>query len=224
MNCEFIRYLPSFTELRSTEGELIIGNDKNISLQGFKSLYEAEGTTYLDFKCDAGAMHESFSAQTKLAIERKGKPQNFLTYCKYSNDQWIATFGSNTLIYKDQKPYGVLCSMEPVENNGMLDLSRFVFTENFQSIKSKDQFSFTINGFKDDFDLTEREKQVVFHLIRGRTSKTIADRLKITKRTVDFHLDNLKTKLNCPNKEALVEKLIAEGFMSLLPESMFPIR
>ena len=220
MNYEFVRYLPSFAELRAVTGELIIGNDRNLSIQGFGSLEEAEGTGYCDFKCDAVAMQDSFEAQNKLAIRRKGDPQYFLSYCKYSHGEWIATFGSKTLIYQDQKPYAILCTMDYTQKLGLLDLSRFVFKESMQAKAKKNQFDYSIDEFKDNFSLTEREKQVVFYLLRGKTSKAIAEVLHISKRTSDFHIENLKLKLGCNNKEALIEKLMVEGYLSLLPKSI----
>ena len=221
----FIEKLPNYSELRAVNGELIIGNKKSISIVGFDSMKEAEGTTYLDFKCEAASQYKSFLLQDKLALKKQGEPQYFITLAKYFNDEWIATFGSKTLIYEKDEPYAIFCSMDNVAKLGLIDISRFIFRHyKDQTNGHKKQFTYLIDEFQDNYDLTEREKQVVFYLIRGKTSKGIADRLKISKRTADFHIDNLKFKFHCTNKEHLIEKLITEGFLTLLPASIFNLK
>ena len=44
--------------------------------------------------------------------------------------------------------------------------------------------------------LTERELETLTWAARGETSYGIAQVLGLTKRTVDFHIDNTRTKLN----------------------------
>ncbi len=58
------------------------------------------------------------------------------------------------------------------------------------------------------YDLSEREMQVLQHLINGHSSKIIADKLNISFHTVRSHLKNIYTKLhvNC-GKEAIAKAL-----------------
>jgi DNA-binding CsgD family transcriptional regulator len=46
--------------------------------------------------------------------------------------------------------------------------------------------------------LNEREIEVLTWVARGKTSGQIAQTLRLTKRTVDFHLDNARMKLGAP--------------------------
>ena len=45
-------------------------------------------------------------------------------------------------------------------------------------------------------NLTEREVETLTWAARGKTSSEIAQILGLTKRTVDFHIDNARVKLN----------------------------
>ena len=47
--------------------------------------------------------------------------------------------------------------------------------------------------------LTEREREVFGHVIRGRLNKQIADDLRIAERTVKCHRGNITTKLGVPS-------------------------
>jgi DNA-binding response OmpR family regulator len=49
-------------------------------------------------------------------------------------------------------------------------------------------------------DLTEREVETLTWAARGKTSSEIATILGLTKRTVDFHIDNARLKLNATSR------------------------
>ena len=55
--------------------------------------------------------------------------------------------------------------------------------------------------------LSNREHQVLEHLIEGQTQQDIADSLYICVRTVKFHCGNIYQKLDVKNKNELIEKL-----------------
>lgn len=51
--------------------------------------------------------------------------------------------------------------------------------------------------------LTDREKEVLSFLIKGRSSKGIAQALSISPRTVDNHIRNMMDKLGCHSRESI---------------------
>jgi DNA-binding response OmpR family regulator len=58
-------------------------------------------------------------------------------------------------------------------------------------------------------ELNDREVETLTWAARGKTSAEIAVILGITKRTVDFHVDNARTKLGAPTRTAAVIKAAA---------------
>lgn len=48
--------------------------------------------------------------------------------------------------------------------------------------------------------LTKREVEVLSLVIEGKSSKEVADQLFVSKRTVDFHLANIYSKLSVTNR------------------------
>lgn len=58
--------------------------------------------------------------------------------------------------------------------------------------------------------LTEREKDVAKLLVTGATIKDIGVALRISPRTVESHVENMKDKLNCSRKSSLVKQLYKE--------------
>jgi len=69
-----------------------------------------------------------------------------------------------------------------------------------------------LNKFRIDTNLsvkiTRREIECLYLLSLGKTSKSIAISLGIAPRTVNHYIEQLKLKLNCYNREQLVNKFI----------------
>lgn len=65
--------------------------------------------------------------------------------------------------------------------------------------------------------LTKRELEILSLVVEGHSSKKIADLLFISKRTVDFHLDNIYTKLQVSNRMQAMQRARRLG---LLPHDL----
>jgi LuxR family quorum-sensing system transcriptional regulator SolR len=60
-------------------------------------------------------------------------------------------------------------------------------------------------------NLTAREKEVLKLVAAGMTSQVIADRLNLSKRTADFHIEEATTKLGAENRTDAAVKAIVLG-------------
>ncbi|PHQ81968.1 MAG: hypothetical protein COB66_01005 [Coxiella sp. (in: Bacteria)] len=68
-------------------------------------------------------------------------------------------------------------------------------------IKNLSQY---IENNSDFNSLTKRERHVLQFLAMGCTTKIVAARLQLSARTIETHVENLKTKMNVHSKAALV--------------------
>ena len=59
-------------------------------------------------------------------------------------------------------------------------------------------------AIEDDEALSERELEVLLEICKGLSNQQIADKLFISKRTVDKHRANILDKTGCPNTANLV--------------------
>ena len=69
-----------------------------------------------------------------------------------------------------------------------------------------ERFYFKIEGGKLVY-LTQRELDCVMHLMLGKTVAKTAESLGLSKRTVESYVINMKKKLACRTKLALLEKV-----------------
>lgn len=63
-------------------------------------------------------------------------------------------------------------------------------------------------GFDISSDLSSRERSVCEHIIKGLSASEIAKRIGLSKRTVEYYIENIKFKLNCLFKSELVQKCL----------------
>lgn len=55
-----------------------------------------------------------------------------------------------------------------------------------------------------EFDLSKKEQEIMFMITEGKSNKAIADEMKITERTVEFHKTNIYKKTNSKSVADLV--------------------
>lgn len=89
------------------------------------------------------------------------------------------------------------------------------------SFKQKNKFGaeqFSINKpIKDN--LTKREKETLFYLCYGLTTKKIAAIMQLSYRTIETYIENIKSKLGCDNKHQIIEYAVSKGYVSILPHN-----
>ncbi len=56
--------------------------------------------------------------------------------------------------------------------------------------------------------ISKREREVIYHLLRGNTAKRIAFLLGISYRTVERHLENIRLKTGAHNRTELIELMM----------------
>lgn len=63
--------------------------------------------------------------------------------------------------------------------------------------------------------LSDREMEVLTFVAEGFTSKEVAEKLNVSKSTVDFHLENVYKKLKVRNRLQAVRVAVREGILDV---------
>lgn len=68
----------------------------------------------------------------------------------------------------------------------------------------------------EQIQLTQREHEIIALIADGHSAKGIAQKLQLSSRTVERHIENCRLKLHARNTSQLVSRAITDGH--LLPE------
>lgn len=64
-----------------------------------------------------------------------------------------------------------------------------------------------------DYGLSDREREILHHLVEGRTKKQIADALFLSPHTIDGHIRNIYAKLQVHTRTGAVAKALKENLL-----------
>lgn len=76
---------------------------------------------------------------------------------------------------------------------------------------------YTLNDNQNKYELTSRECECVFLLIRGKSAKEIGALLSLSKRTIESYIENIKNKMDCKNKAEILVKAVLNGYHNHIP-------
>ncbi len=74
-------------------------------------------------------------------------------------------------------------------------------------IKSQKIDRYYLDNIAEELYLTQREAECLKHLKEGMNYYDIAEKLNITRHTVQLHFNNIRAKLNCEGKKELLDRI-----------------
>jgi DNA-binding NarL/FixJ family response regulator len=123
---------------------------------------------------------------------------------------YLMELGANGYLMKDADPDEFELAIRTVHKEG------FYFNEHVShamlgSLKQKTK---KIPSLGNNFQITEREMDVLQLIAQGMTTTEIGEKLFISNRTVEGHRKNLLSKLDARNTASLIMKAIKAGLIS----------
>ena len=113
--------------------------------------------------------------------------------------------GASGYLLKDSSPEKIISSIKEVLAGGApmnMKIAHKVL-ELFSQFKKK----------KSDYGLTEREKEILQHIVEGLTKQQIADKLFLSFHTVNTHIKNIYLKLHVNSISSAVSKVYKENIL-----------
>ena len=175
--------------LNSTEQEKMISHDLNKFFNFQHSL------TYLQKQEEFFDMYHFLSSDSSIYKLSQKFFRHFIFYFKEQTRQFLGAFDSERIKIPIQQDRETEEGSEK-ENSFLesIDIKRYY-----------------LDGALENQYLTKREVDCLNWCLLGKTAEEIALILKIEKRTVENHLSNIKTKLNCYKQSRLLATAIKQG-------------
>ncbi|AJR05689.1 LuxR family transcriptional regulator [Photobacterium gaetbulicola] len=152
----------------------------------------------------------------KLLDNQPHKNKNFMQLVKDANELGLKN-GLSIPFRSGKGEVGIMClGVDNCTHASVKQLNKILpyahtfsmhLFETFRSLLSIESVQ------EPETELTNREKECLFWVCEGKTTWEIAQILKITERTVGFHLNNSATKLGACNRQHTVAIAISKGLI-----------
>jgi len=186
-------------------------------LHGLPHHLDIIGGSSLDLPCDTAACAALFDEQDRQVM-RSGKTLKMLDIHRYADGAWRAHLYTKRPWRDDHD------AIIGTIGWGVDITSAYTYAFGGQLARYTDQSDFLLTEGTEQSNgltLSPREQEVLFLVLRGKTSKLAAAVLGLSHRTVEQYVDTLKLKFGVQSKIELIDAAIERGYMQCIPLSIF---
>lgn len=221
---DLMNNLPFAAGIKNDKFQYIGINHKAALLAGYSLPEEMLGITDNELKCDATSLGDVFRQQDSRVLQ--GQDLTTLDISKYADGE-IHIFLSTKKQFKNKAQESCLIftmTELPIRTIARIftELSYTEIHQNSDNILSSYE---VIDSSKNSElpPLTNRQNEMLFFLLRGKSAKEIADNLHLSARTVEDHITSLKDKFGCYTKSELIDRAFQLGFGLTIPVSLLTV-
>lgn len=211
--------VPGYIVWKNIHSKIICANQFATSKLGFESFQQITDKTPLNLNCRFSEVGESLIASDQFTMLRD-KQINIVVSAYMFGDQWGFYLGQQKpLKNKENEIIGtsVHC-LEMTSSNVVNQFSRLFIEDQKKGIPKINQGIFRSVENSTGWNLSPRQEECLFWLLRGKSTKEIASLLKVSKRTCEHYIEIIKEKSNTSSKSELIDTSLGKGFASNLPK------
>lgn len=207
--------LPDYVWITDEHHCYIASSEKSAKILGFPSRKHMLGTSLKDIPCDIDT--DELIKQRDDVLKNK-KTIEVLDIHPYANGE-IQAHHAKRLPYFNSN--GKLEGVMTVAR----ELNHTLFSKLILTLTASDQHYYNKHEYNRSYELimngilnlSKRELECYFYVLRGFTAKKISVVLHISARTVEVHIDNIKSKMQCTDRSELIEKGLVSGILQKVP-------
>lgn len=220
---QFIEQLNCFVDIVDQKNQIVLCNEQHAKLYGFNTAEEitSKRLTARELKCAISEISETLHNENKYIIENK-QSKYYISNVNLSDKKLHLLYGSkNPIIDSAGEVIGINMFFSYMMHNPLINLTHAIAqsTKHFTDAKNANQFSFAVVNNLESLNITPRQMETLFYLLRGKSGNEIAAILKRSPRTIEKHIEALKLVFNCSKKSELIEKTLDSGCLNYIPKS-----
>lgn len=221
-NIELIDRIPGIFGIKDSLGNYKAINQLCSEVYGFEkgTRFIEDGGTDDDIRAPIAEIANTLRSEDKIALRQK-KPVKILTKGLFAGGEVLYFYGEKFCIDESHVAFHQV-NLTELKNINVLNVHKLfnLIKKQFPENKNN-QGSICIDSCYHDIGLTERQSEILYLFILGKTMREIGEFLMISKRTAEYHIDNIKRKFNCHNKGELITYALENNLMSRIPETIF---
>lgn len=214
--------MPGAWGCKDNNSVFMYANEEYAQLIGANHKEEIVGKTDFDMPCDTVNAADLFRKQDIKVIQRLHKLR-VLDIHPFAGGAWKAYIFTKTPLMEKDKCIGTIFHGADITSTTTLEIGALLARTKVEGISNDliGQNSYMISSKFHEIKLTDRQSEVLFYTLRGKTVKQIGRYLKISPRTAEEYLEQLRFKFSADNKHSLIDSAIENGYLNLIPETLF---
>ena len=214
---DIVKQLPGLVAIKTSTSEFVYVNDNLARLVGFDRGHDLHALNDNDLRCDAVSHARKFREQDIYVLEYGSL--NSIDIVRYADD-------SLHLILSQKKQFrvggeiGIIYHGTDISGDFQASLCQQLANINsdymFKSTKKQQSLSIDTERAK-DISLTIRQFEVLYLTLRGHSTKEIGAQLNLSGKTIESHIERIKSVANCQTRSEMIEWALSQGLFVLLP-------
>ena len=219
---QMFQCLPGFIFVKDEQCRIIFTNDFSAKIYGFDDAESMLGVDPHDYRCPVVEAADEFIKQDKQVLHS----QSLLTIL---NIQVYADNRQRILLTQKVpfcvEPLGFVGSMShctELQSDTMQKIAGLLAQsdQHYYDQQTEVNRSYNVVDDIEVCELSPRQLECLFYLIRGNTAKETGRHLGITSRTVEAHLNRIKQKWQVSRKSDVIDCAINKGLLSYVPKAI----
>lgn len=215
--------MPGLWGCKDENSVFMYGNAECGKALGLAHHEDIIGMTDFDVPCESAQCAHLFQAQDQQVI-KTATTMRVLDIHPFAGGEWRVYIFTKAPMWNDQEELiGTIYHGQDITSTTAMEIGSLLTRASVADVGSDilGQSSYILGTQFSDLKLTDRQSEVLFYLLRGKTVKQIGLLLGISYRTVDEYMEQLKHKFGAMNKHELIDKAISFGFLNTIPEKLF---
>ncbi len=219
-----LHQLPGLIVVVDKESRFIYSNKYTANLFGYHDEECMHGIDAHAMKCPAVECAQEFIAQDQLVMQT-GEEITILDIHQYAYGKPKILLTKKTPFIENQQIRGSICHCTEIHSITLSQVCSALIQadKKYYTKKSAGERSYTFGHNINNKQLSERELDCMFYLLRGHTIKQIGQLLGISPRIVETYMEKTRIKLNCSKKADIVEYCLSEGLLNYIPQNFLEI-
>jgi len=218
---QLLLHFPGYIFWKDVHSVFLGANHAFARILGYKHGLDMTGLTDYELSCELSSNADDFIAQDKQSLlGNKITTLNIHTYP--DGERRILLTEKAELFGQDKKLAGIIGHSIALTTKTIFTMAHLLAQQDSKIIghHHSSHGSYLISQYSYRDDLSIRESQCLFFLIRGQTTKEIAANLQLSHKTVETYIGRIKNKLRCRTKSQLIEMAIHNGYVTIIPNSL----
>lgn len=203
------------------DSRFIYVNQYTAKLCGYESVDSALGITAHDMRCPAAECADEYLAQDRLVIQRDEELTLLDIHTYADNNHKMLLTKKRPLRFSGQI-YGMICQSIELQSDIFAKVCSALTSldKKYHTKSHANERTYTMDVSLKTNSLTKREGDCIYYLLRGCTNKQIAARLQLSPRTIETHMEKIKSKTGAISRSEITEYAIENGYLNYIPKNI----